>query len=80
MNDNRCACPSCTCVVDANALIRDGKAYCCAACADRHPEGCKQCRDAECRCGDPTVRDKPKESQVDNALEETFPASDPISP
>lgn len=80
MNEERCACPACSCVVDANALVRDGKAYCCPACAEGHPPGNEACREPDCHCGEAAVRDQPKESQVDHALEETFPASDPISP
>ncbi len=74
MNEQRCACVHCSCTVDANALQRDGKAYCCEACASGHRHG-EACRMQDCRCGA-----KPEESAVDNALEETFPASDPISP
>ncbi len=80
MSENHCACPECSCVVDANALIRDGRAYCCPACAAGHPAGHEDCRDPDCHCGEAHARDQSRERQVDNALEETFPASDPISP
>ena len=74
MNEQRCACAHCSCTVDATALQRDGKAYCCEACASGHRSG-EACRMQGCHCGD-----KPGESAVDNALDETFPASDPTSP
>ncbi|MFD2644850.1 metallothionein [Pseudomonas japonica] len=73
-----CACPGCTCEVDANALMRDGEAYCCESCASGHAKG-EPCHMSACHCGDEQGR-QPDESKVDNALEETFPASDPISP
>lgn len=78
MSDNHCACPGCTCEVDANAVSREGEAYCCEACAGGHAAG-EPCRMSECHCGDDKAK-QPEESNVDNALEETFPASDPISP
>ncbi|BAN48405.1 metallothionein [Metapseudomonas resinovorans] len=76
MTEQRCACASCSCVVDARALVRDGKAYCCAACADGHKDG-EPCHETGCHCAELA---QPRESRVDQALEETFPASDPISP
>lgn len=55
---------------------QDGKAYCCEACATGHRNG-EPCRMPGCNCAQAA---QPKESNVDNALDETFPASDPISP
>ncbi|MFW3895058.1 metallothionein [Pseudomonas putida CSV86] len=78
MSEQHCACPGCTCEVDANAVQLAGEAYCCKACASGHANG-EPCRMSECHCGDDKAR-QPDEEQVDNALEETFPASDPISP
>ncbi len=80
MNGARCACPECTCIVDADAVVVDGKAFCCSACAEGHPADNAQCRDPDCQCGEANAQDQPRETQVDHALEETFPASDPISP
>ncbi|ARU88475.1 hypothetical protein [Pseudomonas sp. M30-35] len=51
MSDKTCSCPNCECEVDANALSRDGLAYCCAACASGHAQGV-QCRKPSCTCGD----------------------------
>ena len=76
MNEQRCACNHCSCTVDANAFAHDGKAYCCEACASGHPHG-EHCRMGDCGCGAAT---QPDEESVDNALDETYPASDPISP
>lgn len=76
MNEQRCACPECSCVVDQNASMQGGQAYCCEACASGHKNG-EPCRMSDCNCG---TAMRPSEHHVDNALEETFPASDPISP
>ncbi|WP_201200779.1 metallothionein [Pseudomonas sp. S37] len=76
MNEQRCSCTHCSCTVDANAVVQDGKAYCCEACAKGHRNG-EPCRMSDCKCGELA---QSKESNVDNALDETFPASDPISP
>jgi len=76
MNEKRCACPHCSCTVDGNALMQNGKAYCCEACAAGHRNG-EPCRMGDCKCAEAST---PRESTVDNALDETFPASDPISP
>ncbi|MCQ6255548.1 metallothionein [Pseudomonas sp. Q11] len=77
-----CACPDCTCSFAADkAVERDGKQYCSHACADLHPNG-TPCPSSDCDCersmtlGDRSVSD----SKLDEAVEETFPASDPISP
>ncbi|OLS60734.1 metallothionein [Pseudomonas putida] len=78
MSEQHCACPGCTCEVDANAVQVGGEAYCCKACASGHANG-EPCRMSECHCGDDKAK-QPDEESVDNALEETFPASDPISP
>ncbi|WP_339488610.1 metallothionein [Pseudomonas sp. EL_65y_Pfl2_R95] len=49
MPTKTCSCPNCNCEVDANALSRDGLAYCCAACAQGHPDG-MECRKPGCGC------------------------------
>ncbi|WP_338743995.1 metallothionein [Pseudomonas putida] len=66
MNEQRCACPHCSCTVDATALQRDGKAYCCEACASGHRGG-EACRMQDCQCGE-----KPGESARDNPVNETM--------
>ncbi|MBC3776798.1 metallothionein [Pseudomonas sp. SWRI99] len=77
-----CACPECTCRCPSDsAFERDGKRFCSQACADLHPDG-QPCPAADCHCersvklGERSVSD----SKLDEAVEETFPASDPISP
>ncbi|AZF37512.1 MULTISPECIES: metallothionein [unclassified Pseudomonas] len=80
--DLPCACPGCSCQVTAAARYeRDGKAFCSQACADLHPRG-QACPSAECHCESHVkVQDRAvSDSQLDEAIEETFPASDPISP
>ncbi|WLH66263.1 metallothionein family protein [Pseudomonas sp. FP2309] len=76
----QCACNACTCEANADHQ-RDGKHYCSQACADRHPDG-QPCPAADCHCesGVPFMERAISESQLDEAIEETFPASDPISP
>lgn len=46
----KCACPDCVCVVAiAEAVTKDGKAFCCDECAAGHAnhEGCEH---AGCAC------------------------------
>lgn len=76
MVEQKCACSECSCTVDANAAQQGGKAYCCEACASGHRNG-EPCRMGDCKCAE---AGHVKETNVDNALDETFPASDPISP
>ena len=42
--------------------------------------GIEPCRDADCPCGGTTRPQVAEDRQLDDALKETFPASDPISP
>ncbi|WP_223488701.1 metallothionein [Pseudomonas sp. A-RE-19] len=82
MNTLRCGCPGCQCEVDPNSIFNhDGEAYCSEACALQHPNA-EPCPSPTCHCehigkvGERNISN----SQLDEALEETFPASDPISP
>jgi hypothetical protein len=79
---NRCACPDCICEVrNDQRFHRDGKGFCSDACANLHPHGI-DCPSASCNC-DSGVRvgeRRVTEANIDEALDETFPASDPISP
>ncbi len=52
MNEQRCACAGCSCSLGANAVHREGRAFCCQACADGHPDGEKHCQDPHCHCGE----------------------------
>lgn len=76
MSAQRCSCNACTCSVDANAALQDGKAYCCEACANGHSSG-EPCRMADCTCSE---RGQPKPNSADSALDETGPMGDPVSP
>ena len=59
------------------AVERDGQHYCCAACAS----GPRASRVATPIAPGGTTRPQVAEDrQLDDALKETFPASDPISP
>ncbi|WP_176511142.1 metallothionein [Pseudomonas faucium] len=49
MNEQRCACEHCSCTVGENAVMREGKAYCCEACASGHRGG-EPCRMGNCTC------------------------------
>lgn len=82
MKSNQCGCPDCTCQVQAGTVFNhDGELYCSEACATGHQHG-EPCPSPECHCehsgkvGERNVNN----DELDNALEETFPASDPISP
>ncbi|MHA6495439.1 metallothionein family protein [Pseudomonas borbori] len=82
MTDQQCACPTCCCSVDtAIAQVRGAATYCSEACASQHAEG-QHCPAAQCNCEQvaKAPRAAVSEDQLDDALEETFPASDPISP
>jgi metallothionein len=47
----KCACETCLCVVSlAEAIEKNGKYYCCDACADGHPDS-KGCGHTGCGCG-----------------------------
>lgn len=77
-----CACTGCKGTATAeDSHQRDGKSYCSSACADLHPEKAR-CPDETCHCDQITTTHSRSvsESQLDQAVEETFPASDPISP
>ncbi|MCD5994059.1 metallothionein [Pseudomonas sp. CDFA 602] len=74
MTDETCACERCDCSTRRDSAVeRDGQRFCCPACADHHPNG-EPCESSGCHC------EKIGEEKLDDALEETFPASDPISP
>lgn len=82
VSSRQCACPNCKCGVSSeNQFDRHGNAYCSLACADMHPAGAP-CRDQSCHCEDIAQgRERAvSEPQLDQAVEESFPASDPISP
>jgi hypothetical protein len=51
MKEHTCDCPSCNCKVGSHGIERDGKHYCCQACADHHPKGQAQ-HSSGCHCGD----------------------------
>ncbi|AVE03657.1 metallothionein family protein [Pseudomonas palleroniana] len=76
----QCACATCQCDALADHQ-RDGKRYCSQACANLHPHG-QPCPAADCLCeSSVTLHERAiSDSQLDEAIEETFPASDPISP
>jgi len=81
-SSSQCACSGCTCSCSAdNAIERDGKRYCSQACADLHPNG-QPCPSSSCHCEQNLGHSERNvsDSKLDEAVEETFPASDPISP
>lgn len=46
----KCACEKCLCVVSLeDAVTKDGKNYCCEACANGHPND-KGCEQTGCGC------------------------------
>uniref|UniRef100_A0ACD5GZ59 Metallothionein n=1 Tax=Desertifilum tharense IPPAS B-1220 TaxID=1781255 RepID=A0ACD5GZ59_9CYAN len=46
----KCACESCLCVVSLeDAIKKDGKLYCCEACANYHTSG-ETCGQSACSC------------------------------
>ena len=75
MNSETCACPKCTCQPGADAVERDGQ-HCCAP-APPPGRAVSRRRLPLWRHHRPQVAE---DRQLDDALKETFPASDPISP
>lgn len=74
MTDKTCACPQCNCAVDSNTVVeQDHQQFCCEACANHHVNH-EKCQSPGCHC------EEAAEDKLDEAIEETFPASDPISP
>ena len=77
-----CACSGCVCEIDDRLHFeRNGKLFCSSACSDLHPHG-QPCPATSCHCESGVRIDERHvtEANIDEALEETFPASDPISP
>lgn len=52
MKEHTCDCPKCDCKVGSQGIERDGKHYCCQACADNHPKGQACATSSGCQCGD----------------------------
>jgi hypothetical protein len=80
--ETKCACPDCTYVCsEKSESYRNGKLYCSQACADMHPEGLP-CPADNCGCerGVQSRERNISDAKLDESIEETFPASDPISP
>jgi len=47
----QCACSPCTCNVSPDSAVeKDGKYYCCEACANGHPDS-TGCGNSSCNCG-----------------------------
>ncbi|PVZ19570.1 MULTISPECIES: metallothionein [unclassified Pseudomonas] len=79
MTSRLCACDACTCELpDPPRHVNDGLAYCCPACADGHRQG-EKCQMPGCQCSSAAAREQ-SGATLDHAVEETFPASDPVSP
>jgi hypothetical protein len=50
VNQIKCACPSCVCIVNlSDAIDKDAKHYCSEACAQGHPDGVG-CTHSGCNC------------------------------
>lgn len=46
----KCACETCSCAVSTDSAVeKDGKYYCCEACATGHPDG-SGCGHPGCAC------------------------------
>ncbi len=51
VNQMKCACGCCLCIVPLETAVKkDGKNYCCDACANGHPDGAGCCHTG-CECG-----------------------------
>ncbi|MBR8840306.1 MAG: metallothionein [Stigonema ocellatum SAG 48.90 = DSM 106950] len=50
VNQMKCACESCLCVVSlSDAIMKDDKPYCSETCANHHPDG-EGCGHTGCTC------------------------------
>ena len=50
VKQTQCACPSCSCTVElSDAIVKDGKYYCCDNCAEGHVNG-GSCVSSDCGC------------------------------
>ncbi|WP_263141678.1 metallothionein [Pseudomonas sp. RIT-PI-AD] len=50
MSQNTCACSQCNCSIGSDYVEKDGKKYCCQACASGHATG-SPCSHPGCKCG-----------------------------
>ncbi|MBA1245154.1 metallothionein [Pseudomonas japonica] len=83
MADKTCNCSGCDCTAEHTEGVEvKGQWYCCVACSVDHLDG-EPCAMAGCECGSTGVKTREEgkgHDKVDHAVDETFPASDPISP
>ncbi len=83
MAEKTCNCSGCDCGPGSTEGVEvQGKWFCCVACSLDHLDG-QPCTMRGCGCGSTAVKTRDHgqgHDKVDNAVEETFPASDPISP
>lgn len=64
-----CACPGCEHHVSSEqAVINEGLAYCCQACADGHP-GSSDCVHKGCSCSELNRSDERKKSVAEEEME-----------
>lgn len=83
MGDKACNCAGCTCNgAHGDGVEVKGKWYCCVPCSVDHLDS-QPCAMQGCACGSTGVKTQEGDAgknKLDNAVDETFPASDPISP
>ncbi len=83
MTDKTCNCSGCDCANEHTEGVEvKGRWFCCVACSVDHLNG-EACAMQGCGCGSTGVKTRDAgqgHDKVDHAVDETFPASDPISP
>lgn len=83
MVDKTCNCAGCECNGRHGEGVEvKGRWYCCVPCSLNHLDS-QPCAMQGCACGSTGVKTQegdPEKNKLDNAVDETFPASDPISP
>ncbi|WP_448680955.1 metallothionein [Pseudomonas nicosulfuronedens] len=86
MKPEVCQCPGCICELDGAAVRRGDRYYCCEPCAEGHGQD-QSCRDPECPCVDKARERRSQREQrtmedaqapLDQSLEETFAAREPL--
>lgn len=83
MAEKSCNCAGCECTsTHGEGVEVKGQWFCCVPCSLDHLDS-QPCAMEGCGCGNTGVKTRHEDrghSKLDNAVDETFPASDPISP
>jgi hypothetical protein len=83
MAEKNCNCAGCDCTsAQGEGVEVKGQWFCCVPCSLDHLDS-QPCAMDGCQCGTTGVKTREQgksHNKLDHAVDETFPASDPISP